>query len=343
MLSVRISATKFLTRPKSVKIVIKDENKDEVVSNWPNVFGPGVHMTGPKQGLPINDTVWHKGNNLTKGRATTFRTQSRWPRPEQIMPLKRVLPTPLEGDEHKAFAHQSNIDLFPDPAGVARKTEELYYTEQPKEITIEGVLQEEESTKVNPKERVCPLESRNISVTPKDVLILAQFINKDGTLRTQEQTGLCDRQFEIVREAVFIAQNDGLLPTQRFSYYENRVRWRIQVVDNMKENRTPYGTPSSPEIMNRYNANALHGAKTPNWTKGAPWYRAYVNSYSEILAENTPVGLPKERTQQVSTSVDLREVHDYHYPGYWDNNGVKARRNRLGPFNHGFVNKSQFD
>jgi len=50
------------------------------------------------------------------------------------------------------------------------------------------------------------LESRFISVTPKDVLILAQFINSDGTMRTQKQTGLSDKQYRIVSEAVFIAQ-----------------------------------------------------------------------------------------------------------------------------------------
>ena len=135
----------------------------------------------------------------------------------------------------------------------------------------------------NKREKVCPLESRFISVTPKDVLILAQFINSDGTMRTQNQTGLSDKQYRIVSEAVFIAQdriqfiepisdylfsmtirfeknsekNDGLLPVSRYSYFENRTRWRVQLVDNMNETRTKFGTPSSPEIMNRYNSNAL--------------------------------------------------------------------------------------
>ena len=59
----------------------------------------------------------------------------------------------------------------------------------------------------NKREKVCPLESRFISVTPKDVLILAQFINSDGTMRTQKQTGLSDKQYRIVSEAVFIAQD----------------------------------------------------------------------------------------------------------------------------------------
>ena len=65
----------------------------------------------------------------------------------------------------------------------------------------------DQKPKKTSRERVCPLESRFISVTPKDVLILAQFINSDGTMRTQEQTGLCDKQYRIVSEAVFIAQD----------------------------------------------------------------------------------------------------------------------------------------
>ena len=29
--------------------------------------------------------------------------------------------------------------MFPDPAGVVKKVDTVYYTEQPKEITIEGI------------------------------------------------------------------------------------------------------------------------------------------------------------------------------------------------------------
>ena len=111
----------------------------------------------------------------------------------------------------KDFAHQSNPDFFPDPAGVAKNIDTIYYTEPPKEITIEGVDLEatdgESKPEENKREKVCPLESRFISVTPKDVLILAQFINSDGTMRTQNQTGLSDKQYRIVSEAVFIAQD----------------------------------------------------------------------------------------------------------------------------------------
>ena len=94
---LRLSNRLIIAREKSSrKIILKDEQGHEVVSNWPRVFGPGIHKTGPKAGLPKNENIWHLGNNLTKGRATTFRTESRWPKPDQIMPLRKKLPQPLE-------------------------------------------------------------------------------------------------------------------------------------------------------------------------------------------------------------------------------------------------------
>ena len=96
-----------------------------------------------------------------------------------------------------------------------------YLTSEPKHITIEGLKTTEPdkpAQNLAPKdfpEEKCPLASRGISVTPKDVLILMQFCKKDGTMLTQEQTGLCDRQFVVVREALTIAQNDGLMPYRK--------------------------------------------------------------------------------------------------------------------------------
>ena len=92
-------------------------------------------------------------------------------------------------------------------------------TSEPKHITIEAIASEptedpELGKKDFPEEK-CPLASRGISVTPRDVLILRQFCKKDGTLLTQEQTQLCDRQYEVVKEALAIAQNDGLMPVRQ--------------------------------------------------------------------------------------------------------------------------------
>merc|ERR1711953_661536 len=169
-----------LTR-RNVKVRITDENGAQVLSNWPKPFGKA----------PAGSKVdWQLGANRESGRVTTFRTKHRWPRPTEITALK------------------------------TRKEDQSVseYAQAPKNIVIEGVLSEEEKSETEmlaefeKSTRSCPLESRNISVTPKDVLILAQFIQKDGTLLTQEQTGLCDRQYEVVKDAVKIAQNDGLLP-----------------------------------------------------------------------------------------------------------------------------------
>ena len=114
-------------------------------------------------------------------------------------------------------------------------------TDEPKHITIEALPSEQSekpeiAIKDFPEEK-CPLASRGISITPKDVLILRQFCKKDGTLLTQEQTNLCDRQYEVVKEALAIAQNDGLMPVNQQTYFENRSRWRIQLVDSPNDNR----------------------------------------------------------------------------------------------------------
>ena len=104
---LRLSNRLIIAREKSSrKIILKDEQGHEVVSNWPRVFGPGVHKTGPKAGLPKSENTWHLGNNLTKGRATTFRTESRWPKPDQIMPLRKKLPQPLEVSNDYMYFHQ---------------------------------------------------------------------------------------------------------------------------------------------------------------------------------------------------------------------------------------------
>ena len=47
-----------------------------------------------------------------------------------------------------------------------------------KEIVLEGDDQKE-ITEIEQ----CPLESRFITVTPKDVLILRQFTNRDGSMK----------------------------------------------------------------------------------------------------------------------------------------------------------------
>ena len=222
---------------------------------------------------------------------------------------------------------------------VSDKTYFRYLTDEPKHITVEAVAADKDpvitqkALKHFPEER-CPLASRGISVTPKDVLILAQFCKKDGTMLTQEQTGLCDRQYQVVKEALTIAQNDGLMPYSAQTYFENRTRWRIQMVDEPREMRTEAGAPLPPEIMNRHNSRVRPGYVRPLATKGYPWWRLYTHSYSEVLAEETPYGIPKQPTQRISTSTCMSNVYPTRTPAFWDNWGMVARKKRLGPYNH---------
>jgi ribosomal protein S18 len=333
----------FLPIRFSSSIKITDENGVEVVSNWPKVFGPGIYKNGKRAGLPIIEDKWQTGNYLNKGRAATYETQHKWPKQNQFMPLKMKLEKPLEDDSFKYFKNESNLDFFPTPSGEIPKIDEIYRTENPKEIIIEGIPNENSDNSENNSEknqtveaatRECPLDSRFISVSPKDVLILSQFMNKDGSIRTQKQTGLSDRQYVVVLEAINIAQNDGLLPLQRYSYYENRSRWRIQLVDNLKEKRYHFGQPASYEIMNRHNSNSPPGSRRALYSSGLPFFRTYVNVGSEILAEETPFGLPRPRTQRESTSKCLRLIRPSDTDSYPDYHGTIKKKYRRGPFNH---------
>ncbi|CBY21168.1 unnamed protein product [Oikopleura dioica] len=288
---------------RNVKVKISDEKGAQVLSNWPKPFGKAPD--GPK-------ADWQLGANREAGRVTTFRTKHRWPRPTEITAL------------NTKNADQSISE----------------YTQAPKNIVIEGILSDEEKREPLMLEefekptRPCPLESRKISVTPKDVLILAQFIKKDGTLLSQAQTGLSDRQYEVVKDAVKIAQNDGLLPYSKFSYFENRARWRIQLIDETENPRDWQGAPLSPEIMNRYNCRTRPGLAKALPTKGYPWWRLYVQMGSEKIAEETPVGIPVQRTQKISTSKCQNDIWPSNVPSFHDNQGAHARKMRKGPFNH---------
>lgn len=327
-------------RWRSVRVKITDENGSQIYSNWPRPFGAGVYKEGEKAGFPIMEDSWQLGCKRNTGRVTTFRTTHRWPRPTEMMPLRKKLDAPPKWeDAYQSFASFNDPIAFPKPGEAKPVPEFQYFTEEPKEITVEAVVSDEEQeqaplAKKDFPEEKCPLASRGISVTPKDVLILRQFCKKDGTMLTQEQTGLCDRQHQVVREALTIAQNDGLMPYSSQIYMENRWRWRIHMVDEPNEVRTVDGWPIPQEITNRHNSRIRPGYSKGYPSKGYPWWRLYTQSYSEVLAEETPRGLPKERTQRISTSKCLNDIFPTRLPSFWDNWGMVARKNRLGPFNH---------
>jgi len=325
-------------RLASIKVKITDENGKHLYSNWPKPFGAGVYKDGEKAGFPVMEDSWELGNIRNRGRVTTFRTTHRWPRSTEIMPLREKLTeAPQWEDAYQSFANQNDPIAFPKPGEKKPVPNYRYLPSEPKHITVEATVSEEKERQVGLKdfpEEKCPLASRGISVTPKDVLILSQFCKKDGTMLTQEQTGLCDRQYQVVKEALVIAQNDGLMPYSSQTYFENRVRWRIQLADEPNDTRTHSGVSIPPEIMNRHNSRVRPGYDKPIPTKGYPWWRLYTHSYSEVLAEETPRGIKKEKTQQISTSTCMSNVYPTKLPSFWDNWGMVARKRRLGPYNH---------
>ena len=110
------------------------------------------------------------------------------------------------------------------------------------------------------------------------------------------------------------------------------------------------------EIMNRYNCRTRPGLAKALPTKGYPWWRLYVQMGSEKIAEETPVGIPVQRTQdrifyicffrfikkvnllillqKISTSKCQNDIWPSNVPSFHDNQGAHARKMRKGPFNH---------
>ena len=80
-------------------------------------------------------------------------------------------------------------------------------------------------------------------------------------------------------------------------YMENRWRWRIHMVDEPNEVRNAGSMAIPAEITNRHNSRIRPGYSKGYPSKGYPWWRLYTQSYSEVLAEETPRGLPKEYVQ----------------------------------------------
>ena len=70
------------------------------------------------------------------------------------------------------------------------------------------------STAVSTEEPVsgCPICSRNLTFTYKDVLLLAQFISPEGNILNRRVTGVCRKQQRKLEKAIEIARRLGLIP-----------------------------------------------------------------------------------------------------------------------------------
>ncbi|XP_071795928.1 large ribosomal subunit protein mL66-like [Asterias amurensis] len=85
--------------------------------------------------------------------------------------------------------------------------------------------------------RACPICSRNLRVTYKDVLILSQFIRPDGGLLPRRITGVCKKQQRLIQECVKRAHLAGLLPDHRPPKDAGRIPPGVYIRPKIKFNR----------------------------------------------------------------------------------------------------------
>ncbi|CAH3111867.1 unnamed protein product [Porites lobata] len=72
-----------------------------------------------------------------------------------------------------------------------------------------SILTEE---KINKADVGCPICSRDITFTYKDVLFLSQFMSPRGYILNRRETGVCRKQQRKLEKAIKISQRLGLLP-----------------------------------------------------------------------------------------------------------------------------------
>jgi len=95
-----------------------------------------------------------------------------------------------------------------------RSFKEIVKTEDENAIRIKGIATEMTTDGVNTA-APCPISSRNLQITPDDVLILLQFVTSDGSVLEQHETGLNNREYYKIKANVLMAQRSGLLPNRK--------------------------------------------------------------------------------------------------------------------------------
>ncbi|XP_071535247.1 large ribosomal subunit protein mL66 [Panulirus ornatus] len=94
---------------------------------------------------------------------------------------------------------------------------EILVQEDGDKIVVEGVYKESPRAPLLVKtgyedSSVCPLCALNLNLKHTDVLILSQFLRKDGCLLPSRVTGLCAKQQRRVSLLVAMSQKAGLMP-----------------------------------------------------------------------------------------------------------------------------------
>ncbi|KAJ8045925.1 39S ribosomal protein S18a, mitochondrial [Holothuria leucospilota] len=104
----------------------------------------------------------------------------------------------------------------------SEKYREVKEYEDGNTIVVEGVKTDvgEKLHEVNNPLNACPICSRNLMVTYRDVLILEQFVAKNGEILPRRITGLCVKQHRLLRDCIDKSQKAGLLPPPDISKRE---------------------------------------------------------------------------------------------------------------------------
>jgi len=101
--------------------------------------------------------------------------------------------------------------FFRSLGGISR----LMLQARPISLTSAAGIRASELTKENfpaPMSNGCPICSRGITFTYKDVLFLSQFLTTDGKMLNRRVTGVCKKQQKVIQKKVNIARRLGILP-----------------------------------------------------------------------------------------------------------------------------------
>ncbi|XP_012058899.1 PREDICTED: 28S ribosomal protein S18a, mitochondrial [Atta cephalotes] len=101
-------------------------------------------------------------------------------------------------------------------------------------LTIEAIRvpHKKEHLLLKLESNACPLCATGLDVKHTDVLILNQFLRKNGTILPRRITGLCTMQQNRVTTLVTMAKRSGLLP--------NRIPKRIMAIEKWRKYNTYY-------------------------------------------------------------------------------------------------------
>ncbi|XP_078589814.1 large ribosomal subunit protein mL66-like [Branchiostoma floridae x Branchiostoma japonicum] len=99
----------------------------------------------------------------------------------------------------------------------SRGFREIKETKEGNVTVIEGVLTETDGKieEVDNPHGACPICSRNLTFTWKDVHILSQFMRPDGQVMPQQVTGVCNTQHKKLFMAIEEAKQAGLFPDHK--------------------------------------------------------------------------------------------------------------------------------